>query len=690
MSTASVIQQGALGLVREGNVDTKWFVLRQDSLDYYASREDSVQGGERGGRLLLDDIEELDVLDNGIRLGLSGERNLELRATSEQDLKSWVDALSPFFQDGSENEEEEEEQEQEQEGEEEIEEEVLHDSLLVVELKGQRKQKYFWLFHDRLEYTNTEDDQVPQESFPLHAITAANITATGFEVMSGKVNLALLCEKDLGQQWVDELKKAWSAHAEARRKKAAQSSGGKPSRDKGKAAKAVVAPNEAAKATGKLVNATPVPLQPPNASIEAAPPMNSLFGYPQTGSAGSTGPTPAAPRSVSPMSPGQNKRPPLLCQGTLGIFQKGREDKRYFALFDDTFEYWSSQADYENAVKPRGSVRVATVVNLEGTSTGFTIHFESSNKLDLRCETELDRDMWLKLWSGILKKNTPNANSSRSGRAEPPPPATQAPSPASQSSRLNPLSPSRPEQKAELPGLIFQGNIMVDNNGRPRKRHFVLFDNRLDYFGAASDMAAERYPRGRILLRDVKTVDFKSNGFHLIFLSDLDYPTMILFVEPGELQSWDKAWTKAGVPRWDGQSPLRSGSPLFGGSDRQNQMQDPQETWKFQSQAAVTPGSVLEGQLGLLRGSNSGNMEARYFVLFRDRFDCFIDESSAKRGRVLESVLKSDIQDIDVVDGGFNIISASRPGRPLKLRAHPNSVPTGQQWIDAFTQAFSG
>ena len=226
-----------------------------------------------------------------------------------------------------------------------------------------------------------------------------------------------------------------------------------------------------------------------------------------------------------------------------GIFQTGKEDKRHFALFDDTFEYWSTKADFENGVKPRGSVRVATVANLEGTSTGFTIHFESNNKLELRCETELDRDMWIRLWRGVLKKDTSTGSPSRSKSIEPPPPptASYASSPASQSTRLSPISPLRPEQKAELPGLIFQGNIMVDNNGRPRKRHFVLFDNRLDYFGAASDMAAERYPRGRILLRDVKTVDFKSNGFHLIFLSDLDYPTMILFVEPGDLQAWDQA-----------------------------------------------------------------------------------------------------------------------------------------------------
>lgn len=763
------IHQGPLGFVRKGGVDVRYFVLKENCLDYYSNQDEAMNGGERGGHLLLDDIEELDVLDCGFRIGLVGNRSMELRCSNVEELKPWVDAMTPFFDDGSEEEDEDDE----------IEEEVLHDLALEVDLGGKRKKKHFWLFHDRLEYTNTEEEQVAEDSFPLHTIKAVTVTSVGFEVQSGNRNLVLYCGKDDGQKWVDELSKAFKAHAKERSAKTAprrlsREKGGKPAAPNGatspetKAGTGTTAkpmdnagptesqaaprqqqlpPQEAANqqtngsSPAKLADrAAASPVQPPvqtyvpqlepKENLGRASPMgddklpSTNAGYPMQpanpsytyGAAKQQQPAASdvqmsSPSTIVPLSskppqevativsspPGtaQNGRP-SLCRGNLGVIQKGREDRRYFALFEDTFEYWSSQADYERGDPPRGSVSNYSIVNLESSNTvGFIIYFESTNRLELRCNTQQEQNMWIEQWNSVLQyritepvntttkqpsivpsASIPNFNAASS------PPSFQQRTPSPQTQDWPSSSKQQTQDWPDLPGLIFMGNLMIDNKGRMKKRHFALFDNRLDYFEVASDMRAERYPRGRILLRDIRNLDFQDNGFQLVF-EDAELPTMVLLADRSQLPAWQMAWSKAYQPQQDS---MRGRSPNEAWDDDKPRGRSPPPSQSF---VPKTRGALMEGELGLLRTHNSGRPEPRYFVLFNDRLDCFIDEAAAKRGRVLESVMKTEIQDIDVVDGGFNIISGSRIGRPLKLRALPGVLPGADDWVGAFKRAFA-
>jgi len=223
--------------------------------------------------------------------------------------------------------------------------------------------------------------------------------------------------------------------------------------------------------------------------------------------------------------------------------------------------------------------------------------------------------------------------------------------------------------------------MVINNSGKYRKRIFVLFDNRLDYFATAADATGERYPRGRILLRDISGLDISDNGFQLNFNNNLDVVKMVLIVEPNQLPLWIAAWKKTSLLQGDEQqSPLRTASKPSADSKRS----------VSPSPALAGKDVLIEGKLGLLRQHNHGAPEARYFVLFPDRLDCFIDEANARKGRVLESLLKTDIQEIDVVQGGLNIASTSRVGRPLRLRSLPGVQPSTENWIDAFHKVFAG
>lgn len=314
--------------------------------------------------------------------------------------------------------------------------------------------------------------------------------------------------------------------------------------------------------------------------------------------------------------------------------------------------------------------------------------------------------MWISQWNGILQyrvgdpNSSPKAPQTLSASASIPNfnarsalPAPQQPSPPQRSVSPVPAARQIPDWP-DLPGLVYMGNLVIDNNGKMRRRHFALFDNRLDYFEFPADMASERYPRGRILLRDIKTLNFQDSGFKLFF-EDPDLPSMALLADRVEMPTWEMAWTKVGLPRqgtntaWEEyqqqrQNTMRSNSP--GNTMRSN---SPVQDARSPPPQPTTRGALLEGQLGLVRTRDAGRPEPRYFVLFPDRLDCFMDEASARRNRVLETVVKNEIQDIDVVEGGFNIISSTRSGRPLKLRALPGLVPTAEDWVEAFRQAFA-
>jgi len=493
------VQHGTLGVVRQGQVDYRYFVLRKDCLVYYSSLEEAENGSEKGGRLNMDDIEELDILEQGFRIGLSGNgATLELQVKNQSELQPWVEALTQFFEAGDGGGEE-----GGGDGEDEIEEEVLHDSQLILEANNTRVQKHFWLFHDRLEYTDTEESPVAEGSYELHTITGITVTAAGFDVRTTSGDIGLTCAKKDAQMWVKELQAAFGQNAKNRSAKGTKAGSSAP-----KAAEKVSAPAPAASSSNG--NRQPSPAQPSQAS-RAAP-------------LGSTASTVAPSTPMSTPSPDGKE---ALCKGELGVVQKDREDKRYFVLYDETFEYWTEQADYERGIQARGCVNNTSVVDLENTSGGFIVNLENNGRLELRCKTSAELNLWRDQWREILRSR-PNSQQGYNNSSAP-------------------LASSQ-QKPAGVPGLIFMANLSIDSNGGLKKRHFALFDNRIDYYAQASDMNSGRYPRGRILLRDIETVDFKGNGMELCF-SDPDLPRMALVAENTDLTSWNSAWTQAGVPR---------------------------------------------------------------------------------------------------------------------------------------------
>mmetsp|Transcript_12319 Transcript_12319/g.23032 ORF Transcript_12319/g.23032 Transcript_12319/m.23032 type:complete len:2958 (-) Transcript_12319:91-8964(-) len=224
-----VLQKGSLGVIRKGKVDNRYFVLFEDRLDYFQSAEDFDKNGELRGRLALSDIEELEVLDEGFRIVLSGTppRTLELQVLKRDDLQQWVDALEPLLEMEGEDEAGNEVPD---DSTEEVEEEVLYEGPLGVDVRGKVSEKHFWLFSDRLEWTNKEDETEAQEQYPFNIIQDVSLTDAGFTVLMTAGRLKLQTNRKAAESWRDELLKAMKEFEQRGGKRPSNKSGGSAKR----------------------------------------------------------------------------------------------------------------------------------------------------------------------------------------------------------------------------------------------------------------------------------------------------------------------------------------------------------------------------------------------------------------------------------------------------------------------------
>ncbi len=162
-----------------------------------------------------------------------------------------------------------------------------------------------------------------------------------------------------------------------------------------------------------------------------------------------------------------------------------------------------------------------------------------------------------------------------------------------------------------------------------------------------------------------------------------------------ELSLWDAAWTKAGVPRKSPQPipAVLAAAPAAPDEQRQPISTPPvaappePELAPPEPSRALPPlrGALIEGPLGLVAVLGSGRPQPKYVVLFLESLNLYSDSQAARSGWPLKSFALSDIQDIDVVEGGFDITIARQP---LKFRALPGKLPNIEAWLAAFSKLF--
>jgi len=348
------VYHGQLGIVRQGRVELRYFVLRSDRLDYYDSAEEAAQGGEPRSRMILEDIDELEVLDSGFWIR-SMDKSLELQVENMQDLQAWINLLEPILDVGGDgdgdNDDDDDDDEEDDEDNDVVEEEVILDGPLLVSIKGKLQKKHFWLLGGRLEFTSSEEEDEVQGMFPLSTISAASASAGGFTIVAVPPQswrkLAFQCEETEAARWVTEIQIAIQRAVEG------------------------------------------------NSALNSVSAMHQLQLPPAVGS--------MEGKSTQEELRANWNGKEILCKSILGVLRKGETTARYFVLFRESFEYWSTEEEHHRGDDRRGYVALRDITMVEDSSNGFTVHLVGENQnLELRCSNQRELDMWLENWIGIL------------------------------------------------------------------------------------------------------------------------------------------------------------------------------------------------------------------------------------------------------------------------------------------------
>jgi len=104
-----VMCQGLLGIVKNGSSQSRYCIMHQDYFEYYNSAEKYESGSEARGKILYDEVEDLDSLeDEGFTITTTRGK-IQLKTAGLDDFKKWKAAWDQVFTvDGSDGEEDNE------------------------------------------------------------------------------------------------------------------------------------------------------------------------------------------------------------------------------------------------------------------------------------------------------------------------------------------------------------------------------------------------------------------------------------------------------------------------------------------------------------------------------------------------------------------------------------------------------
>ncbi|CAJ1403606.1 unnamed protein product [Effrenium voratum] len=221
-----------------------------------------------------------------------------------------------------------------------------------------------------------------------------------------------------------------------------------------------------------------------------------------------------------------------------------------------------------------------------------------------------------------------------------------------------PSSPSRPARNR----AIFSGAVDVDGE----KRHGVLYPDRLAFFENAEDIVYAD-PVRTVSLRDMQSVKVTAGTF------DIQAGTSLVRVRiRQDFEKWQSSLEEVVAPTFEkkGNRKMVEWVNLRPPIDSPVQLPKP----------GVTK-PMHHGPLKVAR--DDGSEQVRYFLVYSDRFEYFADAASAQRGDEGDVVHAMDVKAVRVVEDAFifELRDAS-----LEVR-----VPVGEDmeiWVVAFQLLF--
>lgn len=435
----------------------------------------------------------------------------------------------------------------------------------------------------------------------------------------------------------------------------------------------------------------------------------------------------------------------IVLEGVLSVVKKEKSEARYCVLCRDHFKYFIDESEFQSGGNPRCRISLDTVKSVE-VASGLMLELTLlDRRIHLKADGQEELSKWQAAWSGALKSLSAKAQTTApasgqalaegqfevtvgAGKGQVQKCFLFAEQVALQSGRIptssiedlevgddgftihvdglayamKPLgntnlqlwldafdaifsgtvapapvqSPATPVQRQmEIPSSV-QSSVhegLIEQGWGPvrQMRYAILHEDRLELF-QQSDVQNGLPPSLCIWLSNIVHLKVLDSGFQVSMRPEgagkgETSEKTVLGLRPQsrkDFNEWVMAWGK-----------------VF---SRDLKLADGTGWSRMQSKEAETnPKQLLHrGKLQLSKGKH---VEVKYFLVYADRLEYYADETSATSGGKLAGrVLASDIQEVRVLDHGFVL---GLGGSSLDIRMLPGD--DMEQWVNALKVAFS-
>jgi len=497
--TIKVLFQGSLEVLKKDRSAAHWryFVLFEESISYYMTKEDWELGVPAKGQIKLDDILSMDVMDDCFNIKVR-EGTMSLRAQSSEEFGLWKSAWREvLMSDGSE------EDEAATLGE------ARHKGVLGVIKRDGIRWQYFVLFDDCVlnyaDVTEYDKGMICKGRVRYDDIVKFVVGeyALSIHIAGGKIHLQASGTSEF-ETWVVAWKKVLTA-----------------------ARPDLLIEDESKAQAPKIATEKPVekvPEVPQNLGGSEDLGSKTKIDTPTNVSAKTEVASKekleaTAPKDVEPelgkkvqdaqMSEPETKAGQVRFQGMLTRLAKnGPNTDMYFLLYDDRLEHFPSEEESKLG-KAGGQIKIASISNLKLNENEFSFTvYVGTGKLTLVAGGKEDFSKWRSELEALVSVG----GAAQSGSAQ--------------------------------ANILCQGKFQVIKNKEPLSLWFVLLPDVLEYYSSEEAFKSKSENAKQVLISGIDSVDVNTDSF-VIRMGDSK--KLVARIEDlGALKTWTSAWTQLG------------------------------------------------------------------------------------------------------------------------------------------------
>jgi len=514
--------------------------------------------------------------------------------------------------------------------------EVILKGIVAVQKKKGPEDRYFVLYKESLEYFTQEDDfkkgLEARGKAVLKEVAKNEVQADGFTLtLKDGVALALKVKDDKERKkWADAIDKLLLEVNKADAKADT------------KAADAKADPKTAAKEDPKAAAK-----EDPKAAAKADPKGDSK-----------------KEEAVATA-----KKPVPFISGQMNVEHKGKVIRPFFVLTLDSLDRFDDEADYNSGKASKGSMVWQNVETIETISASFkfSIWLKAAKKAtDVWLDNDKEFEQWKPKFEKAIGKKLTEAKQSSSGST-------------------TPIDGGSTPRAAATGPVLRQGTLNVIKKGKEEPRHFVIYQDRFEYYTAEEDFKKGEKPRGVAQQEDFGEYEVTKDGIFSVSLKGQAKKLEFKTPDSKERPRWEEAWDK--LFKKDKEDDKKDAKK----DDKKDAKKDDKKD--TDQKAAAKPAKpakaklISEGRFRMAetkKGAKKPEVKQILLALREDGIEYFSKNQTSVDGVADGHISTKDIEDLEVEDDGFTFHLID--GRIVALTEPVDK--SVDDWIEEFQNIF--